>query len=249
MSDWGEDEYTENEGQPSAVTDTSSSPGRVFGLDIGGLAGEYVDAEVKASVRKQVNDVATAAVDEALTEELLESLRQRAGQAAVAAVTEQVEANQAADEGQDDDGEEEPEETLYYGSVDEFVREYLRNVYRRAINGRSRVWAARWWEYDEAVIRLEALWRSWEHLRMDPSTGMSVWWRDHADHHMAVLLDPDGPFSSAADADENKSKKGQPLPYAAPPEGLFPDQRQVHQPKDDVSREEEPEPPAEEWPG
>lgn len=223
MSDWGEDEYTENAGQPSAAADTPRSPGRVFGLDIGGLAGEYVDAAVKASVRKQVNNVA--------------------------AVTEQVEANEAADEAQDDEGEAEPEETLYYGSVDEFVREYLRNVYRRAINGRSRVWAARWWEYDEAVIRLEALWRSWEHLRMDPSTGMSVWWRDHADHHMAVLLDPDGPFSSAADADENKSKKGQPLPYAAPPEGLFPDQRQVHEPKDDVSREEEPEPPAEEWPG
>ncbi|MEU3331784.1 hypothetical protein ACF046_05500 [Glutamicibacter creatinolyticus] len=144
MSDWGEDEYTENEGQPSAVTDTSNSPRRVFGLDIGGLAGEYVDAAVKASVRKQVNDVATAAVDEALTEELLESLRQRAGQAAVAAVTEQVEANQTADEGQDDHGEAEPEETLYYGSVDEFVREYLRNVYRRAINCRARVWAARW---------------------------------------------------------------------------------------------------------
>ena len=58
------------------------------------------------------------------------------------------------------------EPTLYYGSVDEFVREYLRHVYRRAINGRSRVWAARWWEYDEAVIRLEALWRAWEHLRL-----------------------------------------------------------------------------------
>lgn len=249
MSDWGEDEFTENVEQPSAATGTPRSPGRVFGLDIGGLAGEYVDAAVKASVRKQINNVATAAVDEALTEEMLESLRERAGQAAVAAVTEQVEANDAAEEGQDDEGEAEPEETLYYGSVDEFVREYLRNVYRRAINGRSRVWAARWWEYDEAVIRLEALWRSWEHLRMDPSTGMSVWWRDHADHHMAVLLDPDGPFSSAADADENKSKKGQPLPYAAPPEGLFPDQRQVHEPKDGVVREEEPEPPAEEWPG
>ena len=41
----------------------------------------------------------------------------------------------------DPDGGGEP--TLYYGSVDEFVREYLRTVYRRAINGRSRVWAAR----------------------------------------------------------------------------------------------------------
>lgn len=116
---------------------------------------------------------------------------------------------------------------LYYGSVDEFVREYLRQVYRRAINGRSRVWAARWWEYDEAVIRLEALWRSWEHLRLDPSTGMSVWWRDHADHHMAVLMDPDGPFAAAdTSADNNHARKGAPLPYEAPPGGLFSDARE-----------------------
>lgn len=117
---------------------------------------------------------------------------------------------------------------LYYGSLDEFVREYLRHVYRRAINGRSRVWAARWWEYDEAVIRLEALWRSWEHLRLDPSTGMSVWWRDHADHHMAVLMDPDGPFAAAdASAENNHTRKGAPLPYEAPPPGLFPDVRRT----------------------
>ncbi|MFC0456225.1 DUF4913 domain-containing protein [Arthrobacter liuii] len=119
------------------------------------------------------------------------------------------------------------EPTLYYGSVDEFVREYLRAVYRRAINGRSRIWAARWWEYDEAVIRLEALWRSWEHLRQDARTGMSVWWRDHADHHMRVLMDPDGPFAAADPNDTiNQCRKGEPLPYVAPPAGLFPDVRE-----------------------
>lgn len=118
--------------------------------------------------------------------------------------------------------------SLYYGSVDEFVREYLRNVYRRRIggDGRSRVWAAEWWRYDEAVIRLEALWRAWEHLRRDPSTGMSVWWRDHADHHMPILLDPDGPFAGA-EGEANSCKRGEPLPYAAPPEGLFPDVREA----------------------
>lgn len=121
---------------------------------------------------------------------------------------------------------EEPE--LYYGSVDEFVREYLRNVYKRKIDGKSRVWAARWWEYDEAVIRLEALWRAWEFLRRDPATGMSVWWRDHADHHMGVLMDPQGPFAAAdAMATENQTSKGAPLPYEAPPEGLFPDVREL----------------------
>jgi len=124
-----------------------------------------------------------------------------------------------------------PEPTLYYGSVDEFLREYLRNVYRRKIDGKTRVWAARWWEYDEAVIRIEALWRSWEHLRQDPSTGMSVWWRDHADHHMSVLMDPQGPFAAAdATASENQCSKGQPLPYTPPPAGLFPD---VREPADD----------------
>jgi hypothetical protein len=114
----------------------------------------------------------------------------------------------------DDEPPAEPE--LYYGSVDEFLREYLRHVYKRPINGRSRVWAARWWEYDEAVIRLEALWRSWEFLRRDPATGMSIWWRDHADHHMPVLLDPDGPFAGVTDADENITSRGEPLPYLAP---------------------------------
>lgn len=114
----------------------------------------------------------------------------------------------------------------YYGSVDEFLREYLRSVYQRGINGRSRVWAARWWEYPEAVIRLEALWRAWEHLRQDPTTGMSVWWRDHADHHMPALMDPDGAFAGAsAEADENRCRRGEPLPYDQPPAGLFPDLR------------------------
>ena len=110
---------------------------------------------------------------------------------------------------------------LYYGSVDEFVREYLRNVYRRRIDGRHRCWAGEWWRYDEAVIRLEALWRAWEHLRQEPATGMSVWWRDHADHHMAVLMDPDGPFAEATEGEANTCRKGEPLPYVAPPLGLF----------------------------
>jgi hypothetical protein len=52
-------------------------------------------------------------------------------------------------------------------------------------------------------------------------TGASVWWRDHADHHMRMLLDPQGPFSNSKD----QNRPGDPLPYTAPPEGLFPDVR------------------------
>lgn len=138
-----------------------------------------------------------------------------------------IEAQPIDVDGDATDDESAPGSTVYYGSVDEFLREYLRNVYRRKIDGKTRVWAARWWEYDEAVIRIEALWRSWEYLRQDPSTGMSVWWRDHADHHMSMLMDPQGPFAAAdATASENQCSKGQPLPYTPPPAGLFPDVRE-----------------------
>lgn len=111
---------------------------------------------------------------------------------------------------------------LYYGSVDEFVREMIVPVFRRRVGDRSPLhWSAHWWRYPEAVIRLEALWRAWEHLRLDPETGMSVWLRDHADHHLPILLSDYGPFGKSQDSAEH----GEPLPYAAPPDGLFCDVR------------------------
>lgn len=111
----------------------------------------------------------------------------------------------------------------YYGSVDEFFREYLRLMYTREISGRGsgRVWRADWWRVPEAIARLDALWRSWEQLRLDGGTGASVWWRDHADHHMAVLMDTDGPFKGSTDS----CRRGEPLPHTPPPAGLFPDER------------------------
>lgn len=124
----------------------------------------------------------------------------------------------------------EPEEpTLYYGSVDEFLREFLRKVYTRRIDGKGQgnVWAAEWWKSREAVHRLEALWRAWEHLRLDAATGMSVWWRDHADHHMPILMSSEGPFRGSVGPDDHCfPDKGEFLPYANPPEGLFPDVRE-----------------------
>lgn len=122
---------------------------------------------------------------------------------------------------------EESAPQLYYGSVDEFVREFLIHAYRRRINGSSRFWAAEWWKTEEAVMRLEALWRAWEHLRLDPALGMSVWWRDHADHHMAMLMATDGPFAGEEiKSESNRNRDREPLPYIAPPPGLFPDVRE-----------------------
>ncbi|WP_353710631.1 DUF4913 domain-containing protein [Arthrobacter sp. K5] len=48
---------------------------------------------------------------------------------------------------------------------------------------------------------LEALWRAWEFLRLEGTAGMSVWWSDHADHHMSVLLSTDGPFKGCTTDD------------------------------------------------
>lgn len=122
-------------------------------------------------------------------------------------------------------GEDAPQ--LVFGSVDEFVREYLRKVYRPRIDGRRRFWAADWWNYPEAVARLTALWRAWEHLRLDPGTGSSIWWRDHFDHHMAVLTGPEGPFSEIPHDQASKSTVGDYLPYTEPPAGDFPDEREI----------------------
>ena len=114
------------------------------------------------------------------------------------------------------------EPRLFFGSVDEFVRERLRYTYSRRVGpqGPNR-WSAKWWTHPEAISRLDALWRSWEALRLQPTFGMSVWWRDHADHHMRMLMSPEGPFADSRDT----NAQGEPLPYTAPPAGMFIDMR------------------------
>lgn len=226
MSEWGDDPL---DGDPFEVDDepeTSSGervePGRAFGVDIAQVAGDMVAASFRKAIRQRVADVVSetveAEVEQVFDDEVLEDLGRRAETAAAEAVEREL-AVLAADE-----EDEEAEPALYFGSVDEFVREYLIKAYRRRIDGSKWLWPARWWEYDEAVIRLEALWRSWEMLRQDPGTGMSVWWRDHADHHMAVLFSSDGPFAGTT-RDHGSCGAGEPLPYERPPAHLFPDVR------------------------
>ncbi len=230
MSEWGEDEpgieaepFDVDEEPTPAAPRERREPGRAFGIDLGELTSQLVAVAFQKAIRKEVSATASQAAEEAvvglLDEDVLDDLRIRVETAAADAAAVQLAAID------DEPEEDEPEPGLYYGSVDEFVREYLIGAYRRRIDGQNRVWAAKWWEYDEAVIRLDALWRAWEKLRQDPSTGMSVWWRDHADHHMGVLFSPDGPFAGVKEADENRNKKGEPLPYSAPPPELFPDER------------------------
>lgn len=207
--------------QPTPPQGTRPAPS-MFGVDVAGVADEVVAAAVQAAVAKEVSAAAAEAVASVLTDDLRERLREQAEAAAQTAIARQLEQQEAHEA-----GESETAPTLVYGSVDEWVREWFRFQYRRTIDldrGTMR-WAAKWWQYEEAVTRLESMWRAWEHLRLDASVGMSTWFRDHADPHMAILLSREGPFATVRDSDQTKIKAGDPLPYEAPPAELFPDVR------------------------
>ncbi len=96
-----------------------------------------------------------------------------------------------------DDGQPTDDPQLYYPTLEVFVHDYLIGTYRRHIEGRNRNWCPQWWCHAEAIARLEAMWRSFEHLRMDPATGTSVWFINHADPHMADCSTPTDRSSTA----------------------------------------------------
>ncbi|KAB1931893.1 DUF4913 domain-containing protein [Micromonospora sp. ALFpr18c] len=109
-----------------------------------------------------------------------------------------------------------------YRNVEAFVGDYLAHVVeRRLASGPTSGinWCPRWWAHPEAISRLYALWRAWETLRVsDPQTGMSIWWRDHLDPHLAALAAEYGPFNRC---NPTKHTEPRPLPTElAPPEVL-----------------------------
>ncbi|MGC8628531.1 MAG: DUF4913 domain-containing protein [Acidimicrobiales bacterium] len=112
-----------------------------------------------------------------------------------------------------------------FANVVGFVERYLAPVATTRLGGAA-VWCPYWWEHPGAVLRLEALWRSWEALRLQPG-GMSTWWTGHYDPHMRVLLDADrGPFyrcqkahTPAVALSTVPPPPGWPKPAAAPSKG------------------------------
>ena len=123
-----------------------------------------------------------------------------------------------SDQPDERDGSQAPPQT-YFPSMIEWFEQWLRPAYRRSTHGDLREWCPEWWRHAEALSRLDALWRAWETLRLDPGTGLSVWWRDHADHHLAVLLDADGPFKACGDGHVDDSPEM--LRHTTPPAEMF----------------------------
>lgn len=108
-----------------------------------------------------------------------------------------------------------------YATLDEFVQEFLLEMLWTDVEVSSRTWCPEWWKHPAAIVRLEALHRSFEHLRLDPSTGMSVWLRDHADYHMGVLTDPNGLFKGCSNSKGHDIKRTRIIASALPPSNLF----------------------------
>lgn len=110
---------------------------------------------------------------------------------------------------------------MYYRTLELFVRDFVTPVFRRRVGERGEYrWSAQWWNNAEAMVRLDAMWRSFEHLRQENGTGMGTWLREHADPQLNALMSPDGPFKYSQDA----NGPGDPLPYDRPPPDLFADE-------------------------
>ncbi|MGV9408315.1 DUF4913 domain-containing protein [Nocardia sp. NPDC003693] len=157
-------------------------------------------------------DIAVKALEPLLTDEVLAQLQHVADEEAAR----QLAAELA--------GTEEPQQ-LRFPTLKHFVDLYICHVYRRDISHHSKgiAWCPTWWIHGEAFNRLDACWSAFEHLRLDGTTGMSTFWLQHLDPHMAVLLDPErGPFKfcSVKDGHSNRLK---PLNSPPAPETMFRD--------------------------
>jgi len=84
-----------------------------------------------------------------------------------------------------------------YDTATDWVEHYFCIVFARSIGGETR-WCPRWAEHPEAVTRLNALWRSWETLRLDPNLGIATWLTSYADAQLPILLGRAGPFTQCS---------------------------------------------------
>jgi hypothetical protein len=80
-----------------------------------------------------------------------------------------------------------------YPSFTSWVEQHFIQMFQRTLGGEYR-WCAQWWQHAEAISRLTALWYAWEALRLQGSTGMGIWYRDHLDHQLPYLMGARGPF-------------------------------------------------------
>lgn len=100
--------------------------------------------------------------------------------------------------------------------VETWVTHEYAPVYIRKINQTQR-WCPSWWAHAEAIIRLTALWQTWESARAaEHPAAMAEWLHSHLDAINPVLLAADGPFASCTPDRHNDQS---PMPLTAAPPG------------------------------
>ncbi len=105
-----------------------------------------------------------------------------------------------------------------WATLAEFVEHVIAPLYAQHLTGNG-TWCASWWDHEDARVRLEAVWRAWEVLRLEPMTGIARWLRDVADPQMDRLRDRDrGPFRACGDG---KHLTAPPLPIKSAPAGFW----------------------------
>ena len=72
-------------------------------------------------------------------------------------------------------------------------------LFARSVGGEIR-WCNQWQEHPEALTRLEALWRSWEALRLDTALGVATWLTSYLDPQLATLFGRSGTFTQCTPA-------------------------------------------------
>lgn len=112
--------------------------------------------------------------------------------------------DEAEDEGGDEDeaGDEKKKVKPLYEHVDLWVQGFFLPVVRRQIHaaaGTGLSWDERWWLYPEVVARFTALHHAWEEARAsDKPSAVSLWWIQHLEPHLRVILDgQNGPMANA----------------------------------------------------
>lgn len=193
--------------------------------DVGTLVGadavqQAVAKAVSRELDAEVRAIATAAVAQALTPEVRETLRQDAARRAVEAVAGDAD---TPPDTPTDSGEPPPAQ-LAFRSLPEFVESYVLPNWRHS-RGEDVRWCEVWWEHSEAVLHLEALWESFEQLRLDPAgTSTSIFLLNYFVPHLTHLTSPEGPFTLCSTHESGIRDRHRVMDSwksAPAPEGLF----------------------------
>ena len=105
-----------------------------------------------------------------------------------------------------------------FSSLTSWVEHSYVTCYIRKLSQTLR-WCPQWWAHPEAIVRLTALWQTWESARASKEpAAMADWLRTYLDAINPVLLSPDGPFSSCT---LERHTDNRPQPVTLPPAGHF----------------------------